>query len=86
MSSLDTILKRRLGQANKQLHPLFQEIVNPLMGPFAAGPGGTCICSNCKHEESHKRGESCLSTTCSKCGSRMVRKEVSRLSNRKLKY
>ena len=52
------------------------------MGPYAAGPGGTCICPDCGYEESHKRGESCLSTTCPKCGSKMERKDVTKLSNR----
>lgn len=44
-------------------------------GPFSAGPGGTCVCTNpeCKHEEAHKVGAPCYQVKCPKCGSPMVR-------------
>lgn len=45
-------------------------------GPFAAGPGGNCVCTNpdCKNEVSHAVGKPCYQTKCPKCGSPMVRK------------
>jgi len=45
-------------------------------GPFAAGPGGFCICSNpeCKNEVSHQVGVPCYQMKCPKCGSPMVRR------------
>jgi len=45
-------------------------------GPFAAGPGGECICTNpeCKHTVPHQAGVPCYSMKCPKCGSPMIRK------------
>jgi predicted DNA-binding protein (UPF0251 family) len=45
-------------------------------GPFSAGPGGVCICTNpeCKNEISHQAGVPCYQTKCPKCGSPMIRK------------
>lgn len=45
-------------------------------GPFAAGPGGFCVCTNpdCKNEIAHKRGVPCYQEKCPKCGSPMVRR------------
>jgi len=45
-------------------------------GPFAAGPGGTCVCTNpeCKNEVTHQPGVPCYQTKCPKCGSPMIRK------------
>ena len=45
-------------------------------GPFAAGPGGSCICTNpeCKNEISHQFGVPCYQLKCPKCGSPMVRR------------
>lgn len=45
-------------------------------GPFAAGPGGACVCTNpeCKSEVSHQAGVPCYQMKCPKCGSPMVRK------------
>jgi len=46
-------------------------------GPFAAGLGGICICTNpeCKNEISHRVGVPCYQIKCSKCGSPMIRKK-----------
>lgn len=45
-------------------------------GPFAAGPGGTCLCTNpeCKNEVPHQAGVPCYQTKCPKCGSPMIRR------------
>jgi predicted DNA-binding protein (UPF0251 family) len=43
-------------------------------GPYAAGPGGTCVCSKCGHEATHQVGVPCMQQKCPKCGSPMVRK------------
>jgi predicted DNA-binding protein (UPF0251 family) len=45
-------------------------------GPFAAGPGGVCVCTNpeCKNEIFHKAGVPCYQTKCPKCGSPMIRR------------
>jgi len=45
-------------------------------GSFAAGPGGTCVCTNpdCQHEVAHQAGVPCYQMKCSKCGSPMIRK------------
>ncbi len=45
-------------------------------GSFAAGPGGTCLCTNpdCQHEMAHQAGVPCYQAKCPKCGSPMVRK------------
>lgn len=45
-------------------------------GPFAAGPGGICICTNpeCKNEVPHVAGQPCYQMKCPKCGSPMIRK------------
>jgi predicted DNA-binding protein (UPF0251 family) len=42
-------------------------------GPFAAGPGGFCICPNCGHRVSHQAGIPCYQLKCEKCGNPMVR-------------
>ena len=44
-------------------------------GPFAAGPGGKCVCTNpdCKEVVSHQAGVPCYQTKCPKCGSPTVR-------------
>ena len=42
-------------------------------GPFAAGPGGFCVCPNCSHKEPHARGEPCNGKSCPKCGTTMTR-------------
>ncbi len=45
-------------------------------GDFAAGPGGTCVCTNpdCEHEATHQAGQPCYQQKCPECGSPMVRK------------
>ena len=45
-------------------------------GPFAAGPGGICLCTNpeCKNEIPHQAGMPCYQVKCPKCGSPMIRK------------
>jgi len=44
-------------------------------GPFAAGPGGYCVCPNpnCGHREPHQPGVPCTQQKCPKCGMQMVR-------------
>ena len=42
-------------------------------GPFAAGPGGNCICPNCGHNEPHIVGQPCNQKICEKCGAKMTR-------------
>jgi len=46
-------------------------------GPYAAGPGGTCVCTNqdCKREVPHRAGVPCFQQKCPKCGSPMVRRQ-----------
>lgn len=38
-----------------------------------AGPGGFCICPNCKVKIPHKAGIPCYSVNCPQCGTPMVR-------------
>jgi predicted DNA-binding protein (UPF0251 family) len=44
-------------------------------GPYAAGPLGTCVCTNpeCKKAVPHRAGVPCYQVKCPKCGSPMVR-------------
>ena len=42
-------------------------------GPFAAGPGGTCVCPKCKYKVPHQVGIPCYQMKCPKCGGTMVR-------------
>ncbi len=42
-------------------------------GPFAAGPGGVCVCPECGYKSEHARGRPCSQQKCPKCGSPMAR-------------
>ena len=42
-------------------------------GPFAAGPGGYCVCPNCGYREPHIAGQPCPQKTCPRCGTPLVR-------------
>jgi hypothetical protein len=42
-------------------------------GPFAAGPGGECVCSKCGHRIPHTVGVPCYQEKCPKCGTQMTR-------------
>ena len=42
-------------------------------GPFAAGPGGSCICPSCGHKLAHVAGQPCNAQSCPKCGTKMTR-------------
>ncbi|MCP3683974.1 MAG: DUF134 domain-containing protein [bacterium] len=44
-----------------------------MQGPSAAGPGGTCKCPSCGHEQTHARGQPCNQMKCPKCGNLMAR-------------
>lgn len=44
-------------------------------GPFAAGPGGTCVCPNCGHREPHVAGQPCYKKKCPQCGTQMIREQ-----------
>ena len=42
-------------------------------GPFAAGPGGSCVCPSCGTTIPKTRGIPCTDVECPKCGTAMVR-------------
>ena len=42
-------------------------------GPYAAGPGGYCVCPNCGFKTAHQAGVPCNNVKCRKCGAIMVR-------------
>jgi len=42
-------------------------------GPFAAGPGGNCICPKCGYKKPHIAGQPCNMICCPKCGTQMTR-------------
>ena len=42
-------------------------------GPYAAGPGGICVCPSCGNTVTHQAGVPCTTVTCPKCGSKMTR-------------
>ena len=44
-----------------------------MKGPFAAGPGGNCICPECGYRQKHQRETPCTSLKCPKCKSPMTR-------------
>ena len=42
-------------------------------GPFAAGPGGNCVCPQCGSKIQHTPGQACNQLTCPDCGTVMTR-------------
>jgi hypothetical protein len=42
-------------------------------GRIGMGPGGDCLCPNCKYREPHKLSEPCFSRKCPQCGTPMTR-------------
>ena len=42
-------------------------------GPFAAGPGGNCVCPKCGQQVPHIVGQPCNAMNCPKCGTQMTR-------------
>jgi len=45
-------------------------------GPFAAGPGGECVCPACGERVQHQAGKPCTSLTCPSCGAAMTRADT----------
>ena len=41
--------------------------------PYAAGPGGNCICLKCAAVIPHIAGQPCNTRSCPKCGTKMKR-------------
>ncbi len=44
-------------------------------GPYAAGPGGECVCPSCGHRSTHTVGVPCYQEKCPKCGAQMIRQQ-----------
>lgn len=44
-----------------------------MRGPFAAGPGGECVCPSCGKRVAHARGQPCNRLKCPSCGTTMTR-------------
>jgi hypothetical protein len=42
-------------------------------GPFAAGPGGDCLCLSCGRKVPHVAGQPCNQRSCPECGATMTR-------------
>jgi len=42
-------------------------------GPFAAGPGGSCVCPKCGATAAHVVGQPCNAISCPNCGTKMTR-------------
>ncbi|MBD3277990.1 MAG: hypothetical protein GF388_06810 [Candidatus Aegiribacteria sp.] len=42
-------------------------------GPYAAGPGGDCVCPSCGYRQTHRVGQPCNSIDCPECGTRLTR-------------
>jgi len=42
-------------------------------GPFAAGPGGNCVCPSCGYKTPHIAGQPCNQSTCPTCKTPMTR-------------
>jgi len=45
-------------------------------GPFAAGPGGKCVCPECGATKKHTTGTPCTDENCPKCETKMTRNNV----------
>lgn len=43
-------------------------------GPYAAGPGGDCVCPQCGFHATHIAGQPCNRQKCPECGTTLVRK------------
>jgi len=43
-------------------------------GPYAAGPGGQCVCPNCGTKVPHQAGVPCFEAKCPKCVAKMIRR------------
>lgn len=41
---------------------------------FGLGPGGSCVCPNCGHQQPHGRMQPCSNILCPHCGVRLIRK------------
>ncbi len=42
-------------------------------GPYAAGPGGNCVCPKCGATAAHAAGQPCTAISCPECGTKMTR-------------
>jgi len=42
-------------------------------GPFAAGPGGNCVCPKCGYQAPHMVGHPCSQNVCPECRTKMTR-------------
>jgi predicted Fe-Mo cluster-binding NifX family protein len=42
-------------------------------GPGVAGPGGSCVCTHCGHQEAHERGIPCMQKRCPACNFALTR-------------
>jgi len=42
-------------------------------GPYAAGPGGFCVCPSCGYRIRHTVAMPCMQIACPKCGTKMIR-------------
>ncbi|MBM4430738.1 MAG: hypothetical protein FJ026_10400 [Chloroflexi bacterium] len=42
-------------------------------GSKAAGPGGFCVCPNCRTRIPHQAGQPCYQAKCPQCGTTLVR-------------
>jgi len=60
--------RRRAGRAVER-----QDGKGGMSGPFAAVPGGNCVCPNCGAAVAHAAGQPCNAKSCPKCGTKMTR-------------
>ena len=42
-------------------------------GPFAAGPGGKCVCPKCGYSVAHMPGQPCNQKRCPQCAAQLTR-------------